>query len=144
MLLWQQFFQFHGHETLNEILSMFFIEKVIQNSHTQVFYDIPKVNCWTHMFLNFDNNKVILKNLTRWKFSVKKEEMSREKRMYGISIKTTFLASVCGLISDTISMPNTAPQKKKKYHNMGRYRSVHKTQDAKCQEQGFTNFPKIY
>jgi len=30
------------------------------------------------MFLIFDNNKVILQNLTRWKFLVKKEDTSRE------------------------------------------------------------------
>lgn len=42
--------------------------------------------------------------------SQKRGNVQRKKNVWKL-YKKTFLASVCGLISDTISMPNTAPQK---------------------------------
>jgi hypothetical protein len=105
MLFCQQFFQFHGHETLNEISKhVFYWVKGILNSYTQVFKIFQRSTA-EHMFLIFDNNKVILKNLTRWKFLVKKEDMSREKSMYGIYDNTS--CSYLWFIQRHDSMPNT-------------------------------------
>jgi len=123
-----------------KFLSMFFYwDKGILNSYTQVFKIFQRSTA-EHMFLIFDNNKVILKNLTRWKFLVKKEDMSREKSMYGIYDNNTS-CSYLWLIQqhDQYAEHNTTTGS----CNMGGYRSKHMTQDAKSHEQGSKNFPKI-